>query len=518
MKNLKIHEKSTYAAQINAKLTRRRKQLMEEILKEDEKVGTDRHKLNGLQDDPSWKLEVTKDRRTEKESLHDYIAKKRELFLLQYSLAVKREEMQKLEHVGTSEEQKLEKAEQFLEEDAAMFDEFLKENDKNSVEAVRIAEMETKAKLEKMAKIKKITAQMVAIKSEISKNEEILQEYRMYKKFLLKLSPVEWQEKQYKKMIEAKKAKMAARGKDKCGQEDKTSQLTNHSQKLENRSSSRGIRNSPRALTRTSSKQSFKSGTSRKPSRTPSQIQSKEEEYSSSDSDEEPELYFTDPQQLLDLFTELEEQNLSLIQNSQETEETLEQIKQNIISTQNKMNHETNLLQQQIDSLKDTITKEEERARELELKSRVFSFGQFSADDQDKTLEMLNKKVAEVYRACSGGNEANLSTLQMLTSVENQLEELIENLEMIPPERVEIAEKAKEKERRLRLREEKLKQQKQHQEERLRRALERARADPKKKTGRKMMFRSEPPVPKHKEDLDQEATDKEKEEMIYYFT
>jgi hypothetical protein len=52
---------------------------------------------------------------------------------------------------------------------------------------------------------------------------------------------------------------------------------------------------------------------------------------------QEPELYFTDPQQLLDIFAELEEQNLSLIQNSQETEEALEELKQTIELTKTKM-------------------------------------------------------------------------------------------------------------------------------------------------------------------------------------
>ena len=52
---------------------------------------------------------------------------------------------------------------------------------------------------------------------------------------------------------------------------------------------------------------------------------------------QELELYFTDPQQLLDLFAELEENNLSLIQNSQETEEALEEMKQNIKNTKRKM-------------------------------------------------------------------------------------------------------------------------------------------------------------------------------------
>lgn len=55
------------------------------------------------------------------------------------------------------------------------------------------------------------------------------------------------------------------------------------------------------------------------------------------ESDDEPDLWFTDPQQLLDIFAELEEQNLSLIQNSQETEEALEEMRQTIKATQQKM-------------------------------------------------------------------------------------------------------------------------------------------------------------------------------------
>ena len=69
----------------------------------------------------------------------------------------------------------------------------------------------------------------------------------------------------------------------------------------------------------------------------------------------------------------------------------------------------------------------------------------------------------------------------MLTNIENKLEELFENIESMPPDLVEAAEKAKEKERRMRLREEKLAAQRAHQEERVRKALERAKADPKKK-------------------------------------
>ena len=49
------------------------------------------------------------------------------------------------------------------------------------------------------------------------------------------------------------------------------------------------------------------------------------------------ELYFTDPAELISIFTELEEQNLSLIQNSQETEITLEEMKQNMHTVEQRM-------------------------------------------------------------------------------------------------------------------------------------------------------------------------------------
>ena len=51
------------------------------------------------------------------------------------------------------------------------------------------AEAETKAKLEKVAEIKKIHAQMMSIKSEISKYEDTLKEYQLYKDFLDDLTP-----------------------------------------------------------------------------------------------------------------------------------------------------------------------------------------------------------------------------------------------------------------------------------------------------------------------------------------
>ncbi|XP_035676425.1 cilia- and flagella-associated protein 100-like isoform X4 [Branchiostoma floridae] len=508
-RNLRVHEKTTYATRVNAKTASMRKAVIESSESEDEREDED--KAVAVKEDPSWTIAVTRDRHVEKEDLAEYINKKREMFLVQYSLGVKRDEMRKLEEIAAAEERKLELAEQYLEEDAAMFDEFLKENDKNSVEAIKIAESETKAKLEKVSEIKRINGQMMAIKSEISKMEDTLKEYQLYKKFLDSVTPQEYKDKKAAELAEKRKQQKKASAAKKRATattpaSDKTEGGRAGSRLLQSRESTRRDRSGTKG-----------SATGRRPGGTPASGAGQDESDEEEDSDEEPDLFFTDPQQLLDLFQELEEQNLSLIQNSQETEEALEEMRQTFIQTEAKMNRETEILKQQITMLKDTITREEEKAADLEMKSKMFSYGEFKAEDQEKMLQSLNKKVEEVYRACIGDNEANISTLQMLTNIENRLEELFEIIEMMPPERVEAAERAKEKERRLRLREEKLEQQRLHQEERVRRALERAQADPKKKRGRKLVFRSNPPITKSCHQRGKSRMDQEEEEREYFF-
>lgn len=72
----------------------------------------------------------------ENQSTRDYIGKKREILLLQYSIEVKQDEIKNLERIANEEEKKLELAAQCLEQDAALFDEFFKKSDKVSIEAV----------------------------------------------------------------------------------------------------------------------------------------------------------------------------------------------------------------------------------------------------------------------------------------------------------------------------------------------------------------------------------------------
>ena len=139
------------------------------------------------------------------------------------------------------------------------------------------AELETKAKLEKMQDIKKLNVQIMSLRSDMSKNEDQLKDLIRYRQFLESLTPNEfWVENSKKK---------------------KFIELVKQTEKED--------------------------------------TQEPDEDLLISTEDQS--LYFETPKQLLDLFSELEENNLALIQNCQETEETLEELRLKISETNQKM-------------------------------------------------------------------------------------------------------------------------------------------------------------------------------------
>ncbi|XP_021522711.1 cilia- and flagella-associated protein 100 isoform X1 [Aotus nancymaae] len=532
-KTLRVHEKMTYSSKVSAQHTSLRRQLQLEDEQEDLQARAEARHLRAFRDYTAWKLSLTKEKNVEPENMSGYIEQQRQLFLLQYALDVKRKEIQRLELLLTKEESRLERAEKSLEKDAVLFDEFLRENDRSSVQAMKAAEKETKAKMEKILEIRNLTTQIVNIKSEISRFEDTLQQYKVYQDFLYKLSPKEWLEEQEKKRLSLKKAKEVSeaskeessvnttpgdkgpgiKGKASfiCPKEVQGTKKPWKFLQVMQLGRSLSFLSSPQQ----GSQPSESSGGDSRGSNSP--VPTLQED---TDSDgEEPQLYFTEPQQLLDVFRELEEQNLPLIQNRQEMEETLDELSHTLKHTQICMDREVNQLKQWVTTMMTSITKEEDTAAELELKARVFHFGEYRGDQQDKLLESLNRKVLDVYRHCvSTQQEANLGTVQMLTVIEHQLDELLENLERVPRVKIEQAKRAKEKEWRIRLREEKLQMQKILQEERLQRARARAQAEIKKKRGRTLVCRSRPPAHKIKQESEHMLMDKEKEELLFFFT
>uniref|UniRef100_A0A3B4Z2Z0 DUF4200 domain-containing protein n=1 Tax=Seriola lalandi dorsalis TaxID=1841481 RepID=A0A3B4Z2Z0_SERLL len=426
---LPIDKKTTHAARM---MTKMKKELVGKL---DEEEEGEKEKMKNLK---QIKSKTTFPKQTlSRHELKMFLFNHLQCSLIQLSLLTKRGEISRMDKAIAKEERQLKQLERMIARDNLIFEEFLRENEKKSVEARTFFEREAKSKQEKNAEIKKLTAEIGTINSELAKFEEILIDYKRYKELLFKLSPPEWQE--------AQKAKASLKSKVLC---DKNTQ-----DKQKRKPKESGISHGKYFICFLNLEFLFAVLTVH-PSLPLCCVTSLQDQ---------PELYFSDPQQLLDLVTELTEQNLSLIQNSTRVEVTMEGLRQSV---------------ETIDEINQRINKE--KAGGNKLKQKVQVHVSLNTEDQDVMLEALGDKVSEVYRSCVDDRMTNLSTLEKLVSIENRMSILLQGLESIPEKVLEMIKRIKDSERRTRYREEKLREQREKQKERMRRYMERSLADSKK--------------------------------------
>merc|ERR1719353_1694490 len=150
-----------------------------------------------------------------------------------------------------------------------------------------------------------------------------------------------------------------------------------------------------------------------------------EAEYQEVSSGEEMPLCFEEPKQLLDIFTSLEEQNLFLIQTSQDTEQMLEEIQQKLTEKKKTMGAQHLKLKDNIAELEAHIKSEKDQCelirQSLSQKNR--------ASEQAQLLHELAEKVMEVHAACGHDTDHDPDTLQMLGAIEAKLEEYLATLD-----------------------------------------------------------------------------------------
>ena len=481
-------------------------------------------------------VKIVAPRRQEKETIPEFIAKKREIFLVQMSLDTKREEIRKLEEKAQMKEEALFRSEQLLEEDAMRFDAFLKENDKKAHDAIKRAEEETKRKQEKTQEIKRLTQQIQTLSSEMSKHREALEDCMRYKKFLDLLTPPEWFKQHEVSMIEQRERSKISQHAKKMKEWETLRRRTLEQQRKEIEAR-RELRKERHKRTRVPIDDEEDDELDSKIVLPPAPKLDDEVAYLS---DEDPPMYFTRPQQLMDIFAALEEQNLFLIQNSQETEHTLEELQHDYRDTKMTMETRTGLLQVQIDELQQQISGEEQRASILHAKQLaaveagesvtaiIGSSSKFGAgiqapfppqvqsqQEKEKLLWELNSKVRMVYEQSGFDASSKPNTLFMLSQLESRLEALLTEIERMPVDYVIKAEKEKEKRRRERKREEQQALQERLQEERNKRAIERSMQAPKKRIGRQVMYRSRPIRREQKDDGDENNEKDNNDELRY---
>ncbi|XP_010627476.1 coiled-coil domain-containing protein 38 isoform X2 [Fukomys damarensis] len=375
-RSMKVHQKTTLSSQMKSRSH------LSQIAFHSDTAGVSFEKL-GL--DPMLILKLTESADT-KRTLHEFISDQRDRFLMEYTLSTKRNTIKRLEkHIAVKERQ-LKNAEQKLQDDTLAFEEFLRENDQQSADAMKIAAQETISKLQMTAELKTASMEVQAMKSDIANTEFLLREYMKYGFFLLKLSPKHWQIQQALKRSQTSKIhsllpKLLAKSPlspsiidSGTGSPEKMILLSDDST---------GRRSQGKQL----KKPSFNSEDRRSPlSNQPESIGSDDSlEFfldDNMDFDLLPELYFKEPEELLQVLTQLEEQNLTLVQYSQDVDENLEEVNKREKVVQDKINSNIEFLLEHKEMLKANCLREEEKAAELELRSRLFSFGEFNSDAQ----------------------------------------------------------------------------------------------------------------------------------------
>jgi len=224
-------------------------------------------------------------------------------------------------------------------------------------------------------------------------------------------------------------------------------------------------------------------------------------------------MYFQRPEQLLNIFTQLEERNLFLIQNVQETEESLEELKQQFLQTETQMELKTHQLESNLGDLDGKISQEHDKAHALRNKGGAAVM----ASSQQKLLEGLSAKVASVYHGCGFDGSAQSDCIDMLREVESWLEYLLGEMATLPQDKLEGAEWVQENKRREQMREDKKELLRTAYEERLAKSTARAQAQVTKIHGKQVMFRSAPPR-KKKVESKKVVEDEEAEDFRKYFT
>jgi len=432
--------------------------------------------------------------------IRQYVAKKREVFLVQMALDVKKAEILRLDEKARQKEEALTKSQQILDEDTRRFEEFLQKRYEKAQETMKHAEAQTKLKQEKIAQTKQLKRNIANLQSETAKFTEMRGESTRYKGFLEKLTTTEWTEKQR----ELKRARKQRR-REQWIAEQMTGVLTKialeegaqekaadeHEESKKKAGARRYIRKQEQK------EEEMRLEKERATRRKRFQRKREEEEkriasaFVEVSSEEEPELYFKESRQLMETFTELEEKNLFLIQSSQETEQMLDELQLTFQNTKRDLEAKVMQLRDNIKQLDQNINQEKRRGDEL----RRSYEEKAGMQAQEEKLADLFTKVQDVYLRCGLSMDHDPDTLQMLGSIEARLEELIHRLEEAYHQDSELVKKLewnKQKERRELLRQHRQQLFQEKQEERLKISLQRSQNPVFKKAGKQVMYRSPP--------------------------
>jgi hypothetical protein len=361
---------------------------------------------------------VTSPLRGGSETTQEFIMKKRELFLVALSMENKEQEIDRLETEVRGKQEKLATVEMTLEADALRFDKFLKTNDKIAHDALRKQEQLTRDKIEAAAEIRRLQNEVSKVELDIGKLQEQLSDSIKYKTFLDGITPADHAATQSARR-EARRAERQAR----VAAAAASGKFLDDAELAD------------------------------------------EDAYGG---DGEP--YYTQPQQLTDLMNRLEERNLFLIQNYQETEEAVEELRQKFTATAGALQQQTHANRQSLDEIQARTALEGMRTKRLSASIE----SSFFASSSDRHYEQLRAHVTSAFAPLGLFADSAPDPALVLAEVEKRMDLMMAEWQRVDADARAAAEKAKDTEKRARMRVEYMQQQKREDEERVARSQARA--------------------------------------------
>jgi len=233
---------------------------------------------------------------------------------------------------------------------------------------------------------------------------------------------------------------------------------------------------------------------------------------------EEPLLYFAEPRELLQVFQNMELQNLNCLLHSEDLTDPTRVIQQGLTAAQQRFETERAYFADKIKDLETAIAWEGDRIKSLRDKTRELLYGLFKDQVEGANSVRLHVIVEDVYETCLARTDSNRGLAEMMSAIEMKMESLLLSLDYLPPEIVRVAETGIYEEEARVKKEAQLVEVRRKLMEKLTRRLRRTLEPPAYSGGKPLKPRSEPPpIRKEKPKSEKPLTDEEKD-FLNFFT
>ncbi|XP_063236109.1 cilia- and flagella-associated protein 100-like [Bacillus rossius redtenbacheri] len=231
-----------------------------------------------------------------------------------------------------------------------------------------------------------------------------------------------------------------------------------------------------------------------------------------------PELCFSEPDQLLRIFADMEHKNLDSMLHLEALLESLQEMQDVRKEEEENVRREVGAMSDSIAELKTSIRWEEERGLELENHARKLMSTTFKDLVVSDDLLRLKVFIEDTYEAVIARNEGNLKMVEMKTAIEARYDQLMLQLEKFPKSLVRETKREVFSEARRRMREARSAATKAELMERVLRRLKKALEPPFRKSGRPVHFRSPPSRPRRKPGPKPQELTQQQEDFLEFFS